>query len=238
MAIDEPRQVLWLASTAGPEMRGYQPADSGRTALLRCHLPTGMLTRFEPPVDGQQHALGDVVVDRAGTVYVSDSRTPTLYRLRPGARQLDSWLRLPGGYSPQGMALSADQRTLYVADYGAGLFRIDLRRGQASVVHAPVGVSLQGIDGLCRVGKALIAIQNGMGHNQVIALRLDASGQSIEQIKILENRAAVLPEPTLGTRVGSWFYFVANSPWSRYSSAGSPHRWHRLAPLYIRRIRL
>jgi sugar lactone lactonase YvrE len=239
MAVDEQQRALWIASAAIPPMQGYQPADAGCTALFRCSLSApDQLVRFEPPADDQPHAFGDVVLDHQGSVYVSDSQTPVLYRLSAGSSQLERWLSLPG-YSLQGMAVSADGQRLYVADYGTGLFVVDLQTKGVRRLELPRDANLRGIDGLCRVGDQLLAIQNGMGPQRIVALRLAADGHSVERVRLLEGRVSVLPEPTLGTQAGNWFYFVADSPWSRYGT-GQPERpRHRLRrPAGIRRIKL
>ena len=82
-------------------------------------------------------------------------------------------------------------------------------------------VSLFGIDGLYRYGDELIAIQNGIRPNRVIALALGSDGISIAASRILARELPEFDEPTLGTVVGDQFYFVANSHWNRFDRDGN-----------------
>ena len=62
IAIDEPRNTLWAAMSAVPEMAGYTPEMKGYAALAEFNLATSELRRVIPvPVDGREHGLGDLV---------------------------------------------------------------------------------------------------------------------------------------------------------------------------------
>ena len=70
-----------------------------------------------PVADEGRHVLNDLIFAPDGAVYASDARDGSLYRLAPGASALT---RLgPRGLlkSPQGMAVSANEYFLLVADY-------------------------------------------------------------------------------------------------------------------------
>src|SRR6185369_6980742 len=104
------------------------------------------------PSDGAPHALGDVVLTRAGDVYASDSRAPAIYRIRAGADTLEQFLASPLLLSAQGMALDREERTMYVADYARGILRVDLASREVRLVPAADTVLTLGIDGLYGVG--------------------------------------------------------------------------------------
>jgi sugar lactone lactonase YvrE len=239
MRVDSARRVLWVASTAVPQMTGYQPADSFRSGLFRLDLGTGKVTsRFPTPDDGRPHALGDVIVARSGEVYATDSRSPTIYRVRAGADTLEPLVDSPLLLSAQGLALDPDERTLYVADYARGLLRVDLGTREVAPVPAPDSVVALGIDGLYLVGGALVAIQNGVTPHRVARFSLDASGTRIVSARVLERARPDYAEPTLGVVVDGALFYVANSQWEQFGEDGGIEAPEKLQPPLVVRLRL
>ena len=221
MRVDPERRVLWVASTAVPQMSGYAPADSFRSGLFRFDLATGALTgRFPTPDDGRAHALGDLILTRDGDVYATDSRAPTIYRVRAGADTLEPFADSPLLLSAQGLALDADERTLYVADYARGLLRIDLDTREVALMPSPDNVLALGIDGLYQVKGELVAIQNGVTPHRVARFALDSSGTRVVSVRVLERARPDYAEPTLGVVVDGALFYVANSQWEQFRDDG------------------
>ena len=239
MRVDSTRRVLWVASTAVPQMTGYQPADSFRSGLFRLDLGTGKVTgRFPTPDDGRPHALGDVIVAQNGVVYTTDSRSPTIYRVRAGGDTLEPFLDSPLLLSAQGLALDADERTLYVADYARGLLRIDLASREVSAVATPDAVVALGIDGLYQVGGDLVAIQNGVIPHRVVRFGLDPTGSRVISARVLERARPDYDEPTLGVVVDRDLFYVANSQWEHFGDDGGIEAPDKLRPPLVLRLRL
>jgi sugar lactone lactonase YvrE len=239
MRVDPARRALWVASTAVPQMTGYQPADSLRGGLFRFDLGTGALTgRFPAPDDGRAHALGDVIVARNGDAYTTDSRSPAIYRVPAGGDTLESFVESPLLLSAQGLALDAAERTLYVADYARGLLRIDLATRKVSPVPAPDSVVALGIDGLYLVQGALVGIQNGVTPHRVARFVLDASGTRVVSASVLERARPDYAEPTLGVVVGDALFYVANSQWEQFGDDGGIEAPEKLRPPLVLRLRL
>lgn len=239
MRADPAHRALWVATVALPQMRGWTPSDSGRSALLRYDLDTGKLTgRYPAPADGRPHAFGDVVVGGSGHVYVSDGRSPVIYRLAAGGESLVPLAESPLLGSAQGLALAPDQRSLYVADYARGVLRVDLEHGRVEALAAPDTVAALGIDGLYQLDGALIGIQNGVAPARIVRLELGPEGDRIERLEVLERAHPRHEEPTLGVLVGRELYYVANSQWERFGSDGRPAHPERLRRPVVLRLRL
>ncbi len=239
LRVDPVRRTLWVAAAALPQMRGYAPADSGRSALLRYDLDTGTLTgRFAVPDDGRAHALGDLVITRGGEVYASDSRAPVIYRLPAGAGTLAPLIESPLLVSAQGLALTPDEASLLVADYSRGIVRVDIRRRAAALLPAPDTVATLGIDGLYYLDGTLVGIQNGVTPHRVVRYRLSPSGDRIEEVEVLERAHPRHDEPTLGVLVGRDLYYVANSQYERFGQDGRVADPERLARPVVLRLRL
>jgi sugar lactone lactonase YvrE len=239
MRADPVRRALWVAAAAMPQMRDYSPADSGRSALLRYDLDSGKLTgRYPVPADGRAHGLGDLVLTRGGEVYASDSRAPVIYYLGAGAGALTPLVESPLLVSAQGLALTADERGLYVADYSRGILRIDLAsRGIAPIPAADTVVAL-GIDGLYLVDGSLIGIQNGVAPWRVVRLRLEPGGDRIAASEPLDRAHPRHEEPTLGVVVGRDLYYVANSQYERFTQDGRVAQPDSLTRPVVLRLRL
>jgi len=128
--------------------------------------------------------LNDLVVAPGGDVYITDSTTPTLWRIPaaafagPTRAALEPWLDLRGtpfryvsGFNANGIALTPDGTALLVVQSAAGkLFRIGL--GDRKVTQVPVRGSIVGGDGLLVVGRDLYVARNRAG--VVVRVRMSA----------------------------------------------------------------
>jgi hypothetical protein len=206
---------LWIASAA---IEQTPPGDSPFNGLLAIDPRRPGLGRRIPAPDGA--TLGDVAVGPDGIVYASDGQKGAVYRCRPGCAALEAWLP-PGTFrSAQGMAVSADRRWLYVADYRYGLAAVELASGRVHRVEGSPEMMLDGIDGLVRHGRDLIAIQNGVLPVRIVRLVLSTRGPRVERLEILERGNPDWGEPSLGTMVGDRFLYVADPQWERYGPGG------------------
>jgi hypothetical protein len=223
MKVDVARRQLWVCSSALPQMKGNAPASDGRTALVAYDLKTKQLLHtYTVPVDGKPHLFGDLTVAKNETVYATDSRTPWLYRLAAGEQTVTPFLTDSLFRSLQGLALSEDEQTLFVADYRYGPLSINLSTKQVTRLRTEQKIDLSGIDGLYYYQNSLIAIQNRVKPYRVIRLYLSAKATSIERVETLEIDHPLITEPTLGVLAGKQFYYVANSQWEAFDEAGKP----------------
>ncbi len=218
-AYDPARRRIWLASARIEQTPKGGPLFSGLIGVDPAH--SFRLTRIAAP-EGYGGALGDVAVAPDGTLYASDGLKGAVYRCRPGCAALESWLA-PGSFrSAQGMAVSANRKWLYVADYRYGLAAVDRKTGSIVRVEGAAGMMLDGIDGLAMHGRDLIAIQNGIGPVRIVRLVLSANGLAVARLEVLERANPQWGEPSLGAVVGDLFLYVANPQWERYGEGGTP----------------
>ncbi|HTL66222.1 MAG TPA: hypothetical protein VL200_01040 [Lacunisphaera sp.] len=225
LKIDPTGRTLWASSAALPEMKGYTAADRGRALLVAYDLPTRALRRtYALPADGRAHVPGDFLLAPDGTIYATDSLAPVIWRLAPGADRLDAWLEQAQFKSLQGIALSADERSLYVADYPTGIWRIEIATRTAAPLPAPAGFNLRGVDGLYAVPGGLIGVQNGLNPPRIIRLDLDATG-GLSGARVLP-AGTELTDLSLGQVVGRHFAFLSHSGWDLFSNPAAtpaPH---------------
>lgn len=229
---------LWVTTVGLPQMRGYMPADSSLAALLLVRADDGSIERrWDLPDVGAPHVLGDLTVGPGGDVFITDSRQPVVYRLRPGADTFTT-TRNPLFRSLQGVAATPDGLLLYIADYSHGLLRLDLRTGEVLRLADAPGTTTLGVDGLVLQGRSLIGVQNGLVPARIARFTLDPAGTAISRVELLDRQPAVADEPTIGTLLDGGFVYVANSQWEKYDDAGQRRGGTRLAPTYLIRVPL
>jgi sugar lactone lactonase YvrE len=206
---------LWFASAAVPQLEDVGDAR-GKTGLFRLDTGSGEVTRSAIlPQHAEEQVLGDLIIE-GDTIFTTDSLTGAVHRYDIAADAFTTLVE-PGTFgSPQGLALDAAGRHLYVADYTGGLYRVALTDGRAERLEVAGPASDYGIDGLYRQGDRLIAIQNGIRPHRVTAFRLSPDGAAIIEARVMAANLPAFDEPTLGAVHGDDFYFVANSHWNRF----------------------
>ena len=241
VAVDAPRGLLWVTTAAMPQHARYAIADSGRAALLAFDLASGApRARHDLPATAEGHVPGDVCVAADGDVYVSDSVHPAIWRLRDGT--VTAWATDPGFRSLQGQALSADQKTLFVADYSHGLAAIDRASARVTWLPGPSnGGSALGIDGLVAWEDDLVAVQNGIVPPRVVRIELvrDGTGApvAVRAVREVDRNLEFADEPTLLARQGDGgLIYVANSQWEKYGEDGVRRPGARLEPPRLLRL--
>jgi hypothetical protein len=217
MKVDSRRRILWVASSALPEMEGFRPEEEGSAGVFQFDLRSGkLMNKYLLREPGRKHVFGDLAVSLQGDVYVTDSSSPAIYRILRREDRLEPFLD-PGPFvSLQGIDFSADGKSLYVADYSRGLFRLGLEDRKPELLSRPEDAVLLGIDGLVRHGDALVGVQNGTRPNRIVRLVLDGRGSGVKSLEVLEANSPGMDGPTLGVVKGDDFLFIANSEWDAF----------------------
>lgn len=239
LAFDGARGSLYACSTAVPEMKGFRDEDRGKAGLFELDARTGKPRRKVLLAEADKaHNLNDLVVDSKGEVLVSDPAAGTILSLAPGAASFAVFLAAGRIAGPQGLALSQDEQTLYVAAYARGIARVDRATREVVYLAAPPDGTLAGIDGLRMYSGDLIAIQNGVRPHRVVRLALAADGRGVRSATVLEMNNPVFDEPTLGVVTGKDFVYVANSQWGSFDKGGVIWPVDRLKEPVLLRLRL
>jgi hypothetical protein len=239
MAVDTKRRLLWVASAAFPQMINFKKEEDGTSAVFKFDLRTKkFLKKYVLLNAGKKHALGDLTIHSNGDVFATDSLTPAIYVIRPQKDEIELFLSDPGFGSPQGLAFSNDEQHLFMADYGTGLFDIDVRTKK--VLHlAPLsGATLLGIDGLYFFKGSLIGVQNGVNPQRVVRISLSKDLKQVERLEVIEANNPVFLEPTLGVVVKDMFYFIANSQWPLVDENGKLAAEDKLQEPVVLKIKL
>ena len=220
LVVDAKHHTLWASVAGMAQAEGHQPADTGRSGVLRYDLTTRkLIAHYDLPVDGTQHVLGDMTLDASGNAIVSDGAGGGVYAIDRERGALSALIP-PGTFnSPQNPAVAPNGRVL-VADYSMGVATIDPATHAVSwIAHADT-VAMNGIDGMYLVGHVLYAIQNGTNPERVTRFVLDPDLRRVVTWSVVERATPGLGDPTHGVVVGNDFVFIANSGWDRFGDDG------------------
>ena len=224
MGVDSKRRTLWVASQALPSMDRYVKGQALSSAVFEYDADSGRLRKEHRPPETGEAAPGfdDLTVAPDGRVFVNDGRNPRVWTIGPRGA-LEVFVEDGGDAmgSTQGLAVSADGKTLYASDY-RGLSAIDVATRRVTRLTSPKDVALNGIDGLVYARGGLVAIQNGIQPHRVVRLDLTSDGLGVSRGHILEMNHPDFDEPTLGTVVGDALYFIADSQGQKFLDEKRP----------------
>jgi hypothetical protein len=204
--------------------------DTGKTELLHFDRAGKLLGRFSVPGE-EKHGFNDLVVLRTRVVYLTDTLAHELYRFDVKTQEFEEQKLSRPLLQPNGIALSDDQQTLYVADQ-LGILRMDLSTHVAAEIDPGPHNTLSGADGLYWHKNTLIAIQNGIGSPRIAQFSLSNDGLHVTKTTILENRSTFTVLPTTGALRNEDFYFIVNSQLDNLNGT------HILDPLKLQPIRI
>ena len=211
--------TLWVTAATLPQGAGHD----GPSALIAIDKNDGHVRHVYPVLDKGKTALNDLAFAPNGTIYTSDSLSGALYSLPPGATtltRLNVVLK-----SPQGMAVSADGKSLLVADYSLGLVKLDLANTTFAPLQIPDGINVKGVDGLARQPDgSFFASQNGLKKPRVLRLSLSPDWTRLLSLDVVAEDAAAVADPSLVTADQSGAYVVGVSQWSSFGNGPTPTR--------------
>jgi sugar lactone lactonase YvrE len=216
MHVDAERRRLWAAhSSAGAAMPIRDDSSNGSSGLALFDLQSGRMLRNLLLTDGAPHFLNDLDIARDGSLYISDTMSGIVYRVGPNGAALEPFLTLPDEGRGNGVALSEDERTLYVANARGGAFHIDIATRRATAIGLPEGVRI-GADGLYLYDGDIITVQPWTGDCRVCRYTLDETGTRVTGVRTLLGAHPDILQPTTGVISGRDIYVIANSQLQHY----------------------
>jgi sugar lactone lactonase YvrE len=219
LALSADRKTLWASTAAVGVMAGAPAPEGSRAALVAIDAATGrVLSRHPVPADTRRHLLGDFILAADGAIFATDSDAPVIWRLPAGGKAPEPWLESDDFLNLQGLAFSADGRTLFVADYSNGLWRIDVATRKKSLLVAPPNATFFGLDGLYATSAGLLAVQNGLSPQRVLLIQ-PAIGTKPSPARVAAIGHGAMTDLSLGVVNGDRFHFIADSGWSLFDPA-------------------
>lgn len=213
---------------------------AGESGLFHYGAPSGELIRKyavsrSGGVTTEAHSFNDLAISSQGDVFITDSRAGTVYWVSGTTGRLEVFDPKLKVEAPNGIALSSDDKTLYVAGYPDGITVVDIASKSSHAIGHPQDLCLGTIDGLSYFNGSLIAIQNGVMTPRVARYRLTGDLKDIESFEVLERRNPLFDGITTGAIADGVFYFVANTQLDK-AAGGRIKPGAQLNPLTILRI--
>lgn len=242
MEVDAKRRELWAVSSnieGDMELIDPEPQNFWDTALHQYDLRTAKLINkyLLPGNKNNQHGFNDLVIASNGDVFVTDTASGEVYRVARSKQQLEL---LSSGLLtyPNGIALSADEKKLYVA-HVEGILILDRATGKKlQDLSGDRSTNLTGIDGMVLHNDDLMAIQGMHGADRIIRIHLSENGMRVERIEVLQNNHPSMNLPTTGVMAENSFYYIANSQVRSFDEKGKIFPIEKLQPVVILKVRL
>ncbi len=240
MKVDATRRVLWVNSSYGDNLIGYQKSNGSPAGVFKFDLRSGkLIKKYVLDKPGETHFFNDLVLNRRGDLFITHMfKESSLYRIAADRDELELLARpaSSNGFSePNGITLSGDERSLFVAT-AEGISAFDV----ASLAHRQLTalpeVSLKGIDGLYFYKRSLIAIHPG--RKLVRRYFLDEALKSVIRAETIEAQHPMFNVPTTGAVVNDTFYYIANAQFGSFNKDGSLFPLERLYEPVILKVRL
>jgi hypothetical protein len=123
--------------------------------------------------------------------------------------------------SPQGMAVSADGKSLLVADYSIGLVKLDPASATFAPLQIPDGINVKGLDGLARLPDgSFLASQNGTRAPHILRLALSPDWSKLLSVDVIAQDDPAIADPSLVMADQSGAYVVGVSQWASFGQNG------------------
>lgn len=220
LAVDAKRGLLWVASTALPHFKNYDPHKSlGRAGIFKFDLKTGkFLKSYLSPAGGEQYFLSAIALGQDGAVYAVDGVNNAIYQVRDD--QFRRLLHAPGLSSISAFTVSGDGKKLYLADVERGIIGVDLASLKPFDVRVPEKLTLESIAALKWHEGGLLILQGRIQPPRVLRLDLDAEGRSIAGVTPLEASHPAFSLPAALALDGDDVYVIGNSQKDNYDRFG------------------
>lgn len=240
MKVDAEHQVLWAVHTGPIYIPGKGLTDQAMwtTGLFKYDLESHRLLRKYFPAKGSdKNGFNDLVLGSKGDVYVTATSLGAVYHLNPRTDSLILFLKNPDFMGANGICLSPDERTLFVAT-DKGITTIDLKSSNYTFLATSDSMETGGIDGLYFYHNSLVAVQNGFKPTPIYQFFLDKNLKRITHRKLLVQNPPEYKSPTTGVIVGDWFYYIANSQMGKFTPEGIIFPLEKLQNVFIVKIKL
>lgn len=196
---DPLRRTLWAVSS-----------PKGKNKIFKYNIKSGKLIKQYPlPTlpEGIKHWFNDLVILPNGDIYISGGSS--IYRIPHSSDKLELFLQNNSFVALNGITSSDDEKTIYVADYLIGLYKVDLETKSFSLLIHEENFNTLGIDGLYYLDKQLFAVQDIL-IPQISRFSMNKSASHIERCEVFERNSPYLIGPTTGVIVDNFFYFITD----------------------------
>lgn len=235
MKVDAERRHLWVASSGGNNLVGYNREGSRPAGVFKFDLTTGDLIQswtLDRPTEA--HFFNDLVLNDEGDVFITHMfDEAAIYTIPHDTQTLELFARPEGFSFPNGIDITDDGGTLLVA-HSEGLSTFDVATGTRRAVQ--YDGTLGDIDGLYLYDGTVIAIESDQ--RRVRRYFLDGGLERVTQVETLEANHPMFNNPTTGVLVEDTLYYIANAQFGSFEEDGTLFPLERLFEVVVLRLPL
>ena len=212
LKVDAGRKLLFAVNTIFPD---FPPAPSPKAEIgvsaLNVYDLEGSALRKRYLLDERPtlHGFNDVVVSNSGDAFVTDSTAGAIYKIDAASGTLAPFVIDRELTMPNGLALSHDERLLYVAHI-EGISVIDLASRKRTLLAISGAMAVSSIDGLAAAGRSLFGVQPSPYLQRAIRIDLDETGLAARRLTVLDARSHPRLQQATGVIVGDAFFTVGH----------------------------
>ncbi len=220
-------RTIWAASNS-----------VGESGIFHFETPSGtLIQKYTISRVNDRHYFNDMAISSKGDVFITDTQAGTVYWISAATQRLEVFDPALKVQAANGIAISDDDKTLYVAGFPDGIRVVDIASKASRPIGHPPDLCLGNIDGLLYFKGSLVAIQNGVMTPRVARYRLSPDQKDIASFEVLERRNPAFDGITTGAIADGVFYYMAN-PQTDKAAAGRIKPNVQLNPVQVLRLEL
>lgn len=208
LLVDDSRNNLWLASSdTGGGYKSSPDTLNKRAGVGKYDLSTGTRIAYYDlgKLSPGNHMANDMTIDSAGNVYITDSFSPTLWRVtfdgKASIYLQDSRFYVGEGYNLNGIVSLKDGTILLGNSLSGKIYKLSGKEHK-KVTEVKLDESLKTLDGfsLSPTGSLFVVVNNGKrkGHGEVVQL---ASNDNWASAKIVTREETIDSMPTTAANI-------------------------------------
>jgi WD40 repeat protein len=186
-------------------------ADSLTSSLFVFDINQKKLIKVFQLKDSVKHFLNDLTINVLNQVFITDSKQHTIYKLDYPNGQIEEYLAKSDNKYPNGIALSKDNKKLFIASENNGLRIVDI--ATKSILNKP-SLETRGLDGIKYHDGKIYAIRNAdksIEKHKLLAISLTENEEEIKRVETLIEKNSLFNVPTTLDIANGYIYMIANS---------------------------
>ena len=233
--IDTKRNHMWVCSSGGENLIGYNREGSRPAGIFQFDLKTGdLLWKHTLDNPNETHFFNDLVIASNGDVYATHMfQNPGIFKIDGTTKAVSLFSKADTLRYPNGLSFSDDEKYLFVAHSG-GIGRIEIASGEW--INLSSDGPIKGNDGLYFYDNSLIGVQQD--ERAVAQYYLDENMENVTRVEILEKNHPMMIVPTTGVLVEDKFYYIANAQFDSFNEDGSLIPMDQLYELVVLKLNL
>ena len=205
LKVDVKRRRLWAVSNNKTEGKNVSFVHIYNTDTKK------LIKKFTAPAE-EIYMLNDLAITQDGGAYITDTRSGNLFTISPALDEIKLFMRDSLIVQPNGIALSPDNKLLYVASGTKGILVVDLVSKSIKPIGNIMSINTSGIDGMVYYKNNLIGVINEQYEfTYIFKYKLSADRREIIAASIIDKDNPLFHVPTTCVADGDNLFVLAST---------------------------